>query len=64
MAENRFALFNPDSDEELQEAENEGLLPAVKTIVYLSGLSEEAFRKANQESEGMKVSNFLTKYHL
>lgn len=64
IAENRFALFNPDSDEELQETENEGLLPAVKTIVYLSGLSEEAFRKVNQESKGMKVSDFLTEDHL
>ena len=64
MAENRSALFKPDSDEELQETENEGLLPAVKTIVYLCGLSKEAFKKVNQESEGMKVSDFLTKYYL
>ena len=45
IVENKPALSDPDSDENLVETENEGLLPAIKTIVYLSGLSEESFKK-------------------
>lgn len=52
---------NPDN---LLEIENEGLLPAVKAIVYLNKLNVENFEKAVKDIHGMKVCDFLAKFKI
>lgn len=52
---------NPDN---LLEIENEGLLPAVKAIVYFNKLNVENFEKAVKDIHGMKVCDFLAKFKI
>lgn len=64
LISDRAALFDPDSPDNLLETENEGLLPTVKTIVYLNKLNVEDFEKAVKDIHGMKVCDFLAKYKI
>lgn len=64
MMEQKSALFDGGSDDNLCETENKGLLPAVKTLVYLNGLTIGEFEKTIKGIRGRKISDFLAKYQL
>ena len=64
MMEQKSALFDGCSDDNLCETENKGLLPAVKTLVYLNDLTIGEFEKTIKGIRGRKISDFLAKYQL